>query len=167
MNSLRDRRIGAILGCLLIILLTALGNALLNAMLAPLLGLNISLRQSLLAILMSFAIAAGSAGNQRSLATLPAAAVPLVALAFGSRPPRSRPRTSANCMALLSKVTARLSMSYIGPALPDCETNVARASTTKPAPSALAAVAWAATSLAIVVSLPRMPVKAPSRTNVF
>lgn len=42
----------------LILLLTALGNALLNAMLAPLLGLNISFRQSLLAILMSFAIAA-------------------------------------------------------------------------------------------------------------
>ncbi len=42
----------------LIILLTTLGNALLNAMLAPLLGLNLRFRQSLLAILMSFAIAA-------------------------------------------------------------------------------------------------------------
>jgi len=46
----------------LILLLTALGNALLNAMLAPLLGLNISFRQSLLAILMSFAIAAAILG---------------------------------------------------------------------------------------------------------
>lgn len=46
----------------LILLLTALGNALLNAMLAPLLGLNIPFRQSFLAILMSFAIAAGILG---------------------------------------------------------------------------------------------------------
>jgi len=42
----------------LIILLTTLGNGLLNGMLAPLLGLNLRFRQSLLAILMSFAIAA-------------------------------------------------------------------------------------------------------------
>lgn len=42
----------------LILLLTTLGNALLNGMLAPLLGLNIRFRQSLLAILMSFTIAA-------------------------------------------------------------------------------------------------------------
>jgi hypothetical protein len=47
----------------LIILLTTLGNALLNGMLAPLLGLNISLRQSLLAILMSFTIAAAILGS--------------------------------------------------------------------------------------------------------
>ena len=46
----------------LIILLTVIGNTLLNAMLAPLLGLNISLRQSLLAILMSFTIAAAILG---------------------------------------------------------------------------------------------------------
>jgi hypothetical protein len=46
----------------LVILLTVAGNTLLNAMLAPLLGLNISLRQSLLAILMSFAIAAAILG---------------------------------------------------------------------------------------------------------
>ena len=46
----------------LILLLTALGNALLNAMLAPLLGLNIGFRQSLLAILMSFAVAAAILG---------------------------------------------------------------------------------------------------------
>jgi hypothetical protein len=46
----------------LIILLTTLGNALLNGMLAPLLGLNLRFRQSLLAILMSFAIAAAILG---------------------------------------------------------------------------------------------------------
>jgi hypothetical protein len=46
----------------LIILLTTLGNALLNGMLAPLLGLNLHFRQSLLAILMSFAIAAAILG---------------------------------------------------------------------------------------------------------
>jgi hypothetical protein len=42
----------------LIVLLTALGNGLLNGMLAPLLGINISFRQSMLAVLMSFTIAA-------------------------------------------------------------------------------------------------------------
>jgi hypothetical protein len=42
----------------LIVLLTAAGNGLLNGMLAPLLGTNISFRQSLLAVLMSFTIAA-------------------------------------------------------------------------------------------------------------
>lgn len=52
----------------LIILLTTLGNALLNAMLAPLLGLNITLRQSLLAVLMSFTIAAVVLGSFSPLA---------------------------------------------------------------------------------------------------
>jgi hypothetical protein len=52
----------------LILLLTALGNALLNGMLAPLMGLNISFRQSLLAILMSFAIAAAILGAFAPLA---------------------------------------------------------------------------------------------------
>jgi hypothetical protein len=47
----------------LIILLTTFGNALLNAMLAPLLGLHISLRQTLLAILLSFTIAAAILGS--------------------------------------------------------------------------------------------------------
>jgi hypothetical protein len=46
----------------LIILLTAAGNGLLNGMLAPLLGTNISFRQSLLAVLMSFTIAAAVLG---------------------------------------------------------------------------------------------------------
>jgi hypothetical protein len=46
----------------LILLLTALGNALLNGMLAPLLGLDLRFRQSLLAILMSFTIAAAILG---------------------------------------------------------------------------------------------------------
>jgi hypothetical protein len=52
----------------LILLLTALGNALLNGMLAPLLGLNIAFRQSLLAILMSFAVAAAILGAFAPLA---------------------------------------------------------------------------------------------------
>ena len=47
----------------LIVLLTALGNGLLNGMLAPLLGTNISFRQSLLAVLMSFTIAATVLGG--------------------------------------------------------------------------------------------------------
>jgi hypothetical protein len=46
----------------LIILLTTLGNALLNGMLAPLLGVNLRLRQSLLAILLSFTMAAAILG---------------------------------------------------------------------------------------------------------
>jgi hypothetical protein len=46
-----------------ILLLTALGNALLNGMLAPLLGLNITFRQSLVAILLSFTIAAAILGS--------------------------------------------------------------------------------------------------------
>src|SRR5213594_1756543 len=41
-----------------ILLLTALGNGLLNAMLAPLLGVNLGLRQTMLAVLMSFLMAA-------------------------------------------------------------------------------------------------------------
>jgi hypothetical protein len=47
----------------LIVLLTTLGNALLNGMLAPLLGLNLRFRQSLLAILMSFTVAATILGS--------------------------------------------------------------------------------------------------------
>jgi len=46
----------------LILLVTAFGNGLLNGMLAPLLGVNITFRQSLLAILMSFTIAAAILG---------------------------------------------------------------------------------------------------------
>ena len=46
----------------LIILITALGNGLLNGMLAPLLGTHISFRQSLLAVFMSFTIAAAVLG---------------------------------------------------------------------------------------------------------
>ena len=42
----------------LVLLGTALGNGLLNGMLAPLLGLNLGFRQSLMAVLMSFTIAA-------------------------------------------------------------------------------------------------------------
>lgn len=46
----------------LIVLVVSLGNGLLNAMLAPLLGINLGLRQSLLAVLMSFTIAAAILG---------------------------------------------------------------------------------------------------------
>jgi len=63
----------------LILVLTTLGNALLNAMLAPLLGLNLSLRQSLLAILMSFTIAAAILGSFS----------PLVAFMVWNTPPMS------------------------------------------------------------------------------
>jgi hypothetical protein len=42
----------------LVVLLTTLGNGLLNGILAPLFGLNFRFRQSLLAVLMSFTIAA-------------------------------------------------------------------------------------------------------------
>jgi predicted neutral ceramidase superfamily lipid hydrolase len=51
----------------LIVLLTTLGTGLLNAMLAPLLGLNLSLRQSLLAVLLSFTIAAVILGGASPL----------------------------------------------------------------------------------------------------
>jgi hypothetical protein len=47
----------------LILLLTTFGNAMLNAMLAPLLGLNLRFRQTLLAVLMSFTIAAAILGS--------------------------------------------------------------------------------------------------------
>ncbi|MBI3414784.1 MAG: hypothetical protein HY043_05590 [Verrucomicrobia bacterium] len=46
----------------MLVLLTTLGNALLNGMLAPLLGLDLAFRQSLVAILMSFTIAAAILG---------------------------------------------------------------------------------------------------------
>jgi hypothetical protein len=46
----------------LILILTTLGNGLLNGMLAPLLGLNVRFQQALLAVLMSFTIAAAILG---------------------------------------------------------------------------------------------------------
>jgi len=63
----------------LIILLTALGNGLLNAMLAPLLGVNLGVRQSLLAVMISFTIAAVILG----------AFSPLLAYLVWNTPPRS------------------------------------------------------------------------------
>jgi hypothetical protein len=63
----------------LIILLTALGNGLLNAMLAPLLGVNVGVRQSLLAVMISFTIAAVILG----------AFSPLLAYLVWNTPPRS------------------------------------------------------------------------------
>jgi hypothetical protein len=62
-----------------ILVLTTFGNALLNAMLAPLLGLNLGLRQTLLAILMSFTIAAAILGSFS----------PLVAFMVWNMPPMS------------------------------------------------------------------------------
>lgn len=50
-----------------VVLLAMLGNAVLNAILAPLLGVNIGLRQSLLAVMMSFAIAAAIMGAMSPL----------------------------------------------------------------------------------------------------
>ena len=47
----------------LIVLLTTLANALINGMFAPLLGLDLRFRQSLLAVLMSFTIAATILGS--------------------------------------------------------------------------------------------------------
>ncbi|MBI5395960.1 MAG: hypothetical protein HZA91_11740 [Verrucomicrobia bacterium] len=47
----------------LIVLLTTLTNALINGMFAPLLGLDLRFRQSLLAVLMSFTIAAAILGS--------------------------------------------------------------------------------------------------------
>src|SRR5947209_1961230 len=64
----------------LIMLLTAVGNALLNAILAPLLGLNLSLRQSLLAILMSFTIAAAILGSFSPVAAFVVWNAPAMAL---------------------------------------------------------------------------------------
>lgn len=69
----------------LILLLTALGNGLLNAMLAPLLGLNLTPRQSLLAILLSFTIAAAILG----------AFSPLVFFLIWNTPPLGTPSPEA------------------------------------------------------------------------
>ena len=60
-----------------VVLVTMMGNAVLNAMLAPLLGVNIGLRQSLLAVMMSFAIAAAIMG----------ATSPLLAFFIWNTPP--------------------------------------------------------------------------------
>ena len=83
----------------LVILLTTFGNALLNAMLAPLLGLNLGFRQSLLAILMSFTIAAAILG----------AFSPLMFFLVWNTPPLS-PRAgvslSSHSLILVSQVAA-------------------------------------------------------------
>jgi hypothetical protein len=69
----------------LIVLLTAAGNGLLNGMLAPLLGTNISFRQSLLAVLMSFTIAAAVLG----------ACAPLIYFIIWNAPPLSAKAASS------------------------------------------------------------------------
>lgn len=63
----------------LILLLTALGNGLLNGFLAPLLGVNLTLRQSLLAVLLSFMLAA----------VILASFAPLLAFVVWNLPPMS------------------------------------------------------------------------------
>jgi hypothetical protein len=81
----------------LIVLLTTLGNGLLNAMLAPLLGVNLTVRQSLLAVLMSFTIAAAILG----------ALSPVLAFLVLNTPPRSlnvSASHSAHSVLLLSQV---------------------------------------------------------------
>lgn len=72
----------------LIVMLTALGNGLLNGMLAPLLGVNITFRQSLLAIFMSFTIAAAVLG----------ACSPLMYFIIWNAPAFAAPTDSATLM---------------------------------------------------------------------
>ena len=82
----------------LIMLLTSLGNGLLNAMLAPLLGVNLSLRQSILAVLMSFTIAAAILG----------AFSPLLYFLIWNTPPLeagASTNASAHSLVLLSETT--------------------------------------------------------------
>lgn len=82
----------------LILLLTSMGNGLLNAMLAPLLGVNLSVRQSLLAVLMSFTIAAAILG----------AFSPLLCFLIWNTPPLATgatTNTSAHSLVLLSETT--------------------------------------------------------------
>jgi hypothetical protein len=83
----------------LIVLLTAAGNGLLNGMLAPLLGTNISFRQSLLAVLMSFTIAAAILG----------ACAPLIWFVIWNAPPLSATAASSwttHSIILVSVVAA-------------------------------------------------------------
>ena len=81
----------------LIILLTTLGNGLLNAMLAPLLGINLGMRQTLLAVFMSFTIAAAILG----------ALSPLLAFLVWNTPswsPAVASSVSSHSLLLLSQV---------------------------------------------------------------
>lgn len=83
----------------LIVMLTALGNGLLNGMLAPLLGTNISFRQSLLAVFMSFTIAA----------TVLGAFAPLVYFVIWNTPGLAAPAASSatiHSLILLTVVAA-------------------------------------------------------------
>ena len=83
----------------LIVLLTTLGNGVLNGMLAPLLGTNISFRQSLLAIFMSFTIAAAVLG----------AFSPLIYYLIWNTPPLSvggKSSTTAHSFILVTVVAA-------------------------------------------------------------
>lgn len=88
----------------LILLLTALGNGLLNAMFAPLLGLNISARQSLLAVLLSFTIAAAILG----------AFSPLLYFMVWNTPPLSAGAGAAYSAHSLILVTETLIIAFAG-----------------------------------------------------
>lgn len=74
-----------------LVLLTMLGNGLLNAMLAPLLGVNVGLRQSLLAMMMSFTIAAAILGSVS----------PLLACLIWNTPPLERQASSGSSHAVI------------------------------------------------------------------
>ncbi len=80
----------------LILVLTALGNGLLNSMWAPLLGLNMPARQTLLAVLMSFVVAAIILG----------ACSPLLGFLVWNLPPlaaRSEGRLAAHSVILVTE----------------------------------------------------------------
>jgi hypothetical protein len=82
----------------LILLATSLGNGLLNAMLAPLLGVQLNLRQTLLAVLMSFTIAAAILG----------AFSPLIAFLIWNTPALvagAQTNASAHSLVLLCETT--------------------------------------------------------------
>jgi hypothetical protein len=87
----------------LIVVLTTVGNALLNAMLAPLLGLDVTFRQSLLAVLMSFAIAA----------TILGAFAPIVGFLVWNAPPMSPEEIDGATYSLI-KLTHVVAIAFAG-----------------------------------------------------
>ena len=88
----------------LIILLITFGNALLNGMLAPLLGLNINFRQSMLAILVSFTIAAAILGSFS----------PLLAFLIWNSPPMSTEARVSDATYSLIQVTHVAVIAFAG-----------------------------------------------------
>lgn len=88
----------------LIVLLTTLGNGLLNGMLAPLLGTNIRFRQSLLAVFMSFTIAAAVLG----------ACSPLLYYIIWNTPPLSREGGAAATTHSFILITVVAAIAFAG-----------------------------------------------------